>query len=370
MEATPIPDPAPNPLEQAVRPLLQLAQTISGMESTFVTSIHWDARNQTILFANDQGPLDLVEGTVLDWQDSMCRSLLLARVEHSAAVGIEVAATPWALANGIQAFFAVPLLSGQTAIGTLCGASQKPIVLDAAQLDGIHLIAEAMQRLLVVDGAMAQAHARADAAEIEAIEARGATQRQSARSQDMERLAYTDALTGLPNRRAFMARWSSEVARSTRQDTPIGLMLLDADGFKAVNDTGGHAKGDAVLRAIAATLLEVAPEPEVVARLGGDEFALISTHTDCAHLEDLADRIAGRFKAAAAALGVDTTLSIGLVSSEHCPRGRMLVDADHALYRSKDAGGDGYRMFLCDGSAEEGSRACASVVRTHRRASP
>jgi diguanylate cyclase len=356
----------PSPLEQAARPLLLLAQSISGVESTFVTSIDWDMRSQKILFSANRGALDVVEGVALDWNDSMCRSLRVSGVEQSCSVGIDVTATPWAVANGIQTFFAVPILVDELTIGTVCGASQRKIVLGDAQLDGIRLIAEALQRLLEVDRDTSVAHARAEAAERDADQARGVAKRQAIRSQQMERLAYTDALTGLPNRRAFMARWESELARSGRGNTPIGLMLLDADRFKAVNDTAGHAMGDAVLRAIGATLMVVARPPDVVARLGGDEFALLTTHTDSAHLHDMAGKIGAQFRTFAAELGVDTTLSIGMVSSEHCARERMLADADHALYRSKDAGGDAARMFLCDGSAAEQPRQCAPTLRAHR----
>ncbi len=343
-------DAAPtSPLEHAARPLLLLARNISGVETTFVTSIDWNALSQTVLFSKNGGKVEAEEGVTLDWHDSMCRSLLLSGVEQSCSVGLEVTATPWAVANQVQTFFAVPILVGDITIGTVCGASQKKIVLEEAQLEGIHLIAEALRHLLVVERETAAALARAEAAELEAIEARNATKRQAIHSQQMERLANTDALTGLANRRAFIARWEEELIRSKRRNYPIGLMLLDADRFKKVNDTAGHAMGDAVLQAIGATLMTVARSPDVVARLGGDEFALIITHADSAHLENLAEKIGDQFQVVAAELGVDTTLSIGMVSSEHCPRESMLSDADQALYRSKDAGGNAARMFHCDG---------------------
>jgi len=356
----------PSPLEHAARPLLQLAQNISGAESTFVTSINWDALRQTILFADNDGALDVVEGVTLDWQQSMCRSLQLSGVVQSSAIGVEVAATPWAVANGIQTFFAVPILVDGVVIGTVCGASQKTYVLEETQLEGIRLVAQALQRLLAVERDTADAYARAQAAELDAAEARHATKRHAVRSQQMERLAFTDALTGLPNRRAFMARWENELTRSACRDYSIGLILLDADHFKAVNDSEGHAKGDAVLRAIGATLLVVARAPDVVARLGGDEFAVLTTHTDSAYLEDMAQHIGTHFHGIAAELGVDTTLSLGLVSSDHCPREQMLSDADQALYRSKGAGGDASRIFLCNGSVAERARAWSSTVRSNR----
>lgn len=360
--------PPPSPLEQVARPLLLLAQDISGVESTFVTSIHWDVLRQSILVASNQSALEVEEGVALDWQDSMCRSLRSFGVVQSCSVGVDVAATPWAVANGIQTFFAMPIVVDEITIGTVCGASQKKIVLADAQLDSIRLIAEAMQGLLAAERDTASVYARAEAAELAAAEALVVAKRQAIHAQEMERLAYTDALTGLPNRRAFMARWERELARSACRDYRIGLILLDADRFKAVNDSEGHAMGDAVLRAISATLMVVARPPDVVARLGGDEFAVFSTHADGAHLEQLAEKIATQFQVFATELKVDTTLSIGMASSEHCSRDRMLVGADEALYRSKAAGGNTARMHLSDGSSAERHSVAAPSLRAHRRA--
>lgn len=360
--------PPPSPLEQVARPLLLLAQGVSGVESTFVTSINWDVLRQTILIANNGRSVAVEEGLALDWQDSMCHSLRSSGVAQSCAVGLDVTATPWAVANGIQTFFAVPIVVDEVTIGTVCGASQKRIELDDAQLDSLRLIAQALQYLLVSERETALVHARAEAAELAAAEARSAAKRQAIHAQQMERLAYTDALTGLPNRRAFMTRWEHELSLSALSDYPIGLILLDADRFKAVNDSEGHAMGDAVLRAISATLMVVARPPDVVARLGGDEFAVFSTHTDSTHLQQMAEKISSQFQVVAAELGVDTTLSIGMVSGEHCPRDRLLVDADQALYRSKDAGGNVSRMHLCDGSSTEKLRVGTPTLRAHRRA--
>jgi diguanylate cyclase len=195
------------------------------------------------------------------------------------------------------------------------------------------------------------AKARAERAERATAEARLEAQRHAEQSLQMEQLANTDVLTGLPNRRAFMARWEDELARSGRRNYAIGLVLIDADRFKAVNDGSGHALGDAVLRALGATLLVVATTPDLVARLGGDEFAMVTSHADRPRLLALAQAIRELFATMAAELGVDTTLSIGVVSSDDCLRERMLSDADRELYRAKAAGGNTVRLFDCrDGS--------------------
>jgi diguanylate cyclase len=338
----------PKPLlEASARPLLRLAHLLTGLETTFVTAIDWGAQTQQVLYALNAGEMVLPEGAVVDWHDSMCRALFLSGKTHSVAVGHDLAATPGARALGFRSFCAVPILQGDTAIGTVCGASRGEVSLDAMQLEGMRLIADALRQLLEAERLAERARARAEVAEQETLAARLEAQRHAEQSVQMEQLANTDVLTGLPNRRAFMARWEDELARSGRRNYSIALILIDADRFKSVNDGRGHELGDAVLRAIGATLLVVAKSPDMVARLGGDEFAIVTTHADRPRLLRLAQEIPQLFGSMAAELGVDTTLSMGLVSSDDCLRDRMLSDADRALYRSKAAGGDAIRLFDC-----------------------
>ena len=335
-----------SPLANAARPLLQLAQRITGVDSTFVTSIDWVDQSQTILYARNTGPLELVEGGVVDWQDSMCRSLFLSGVDQSADIGMEVPATAGARALGMKSFFAVPILVDDVAIGTVCGASQTRMALDPLQMECMQLIADALRHLLEAEQQKSVAQARATRAEEEAVDARQTAERQAVDLLHLEQLAHTDALTGLPHRRAFTSRGEDELARSGRKDYSIGLMLIDADRFKKVNDTAGHAMGDAMLRAISAALREVAHTADIVARLGGDEFAMATTHIDDVKFKSLAEKIQLHFGALAADLAVDMTLSIGLASSDHCPRDMLLANADKALYESKAAGGNAVRMFM------------------------
>lgn len=334
-------------LEDSARPLLRLAHLLTGLETTFVTAINWTAQTQQVLYSLNLGEMELPEGTVVDWHDSMCRSLFLSGLTHSTAVGQDVPATVGARALGFRSFCAVPILHGDIAIGTVCGASRQRVALDERQVQGMQLIADALQRLMQAERVASLARARADDAEQATVLAKLEAQRNAAETLRMEQLANTDVLTGLPNRRAFMARWEDELARSGRRNYPIALILIDADRFKSVNDTRGHPVGDAVLRAIGATLLVVARTPDLVARLGGDEFAMVTTHADRPALLALALNIRQLFAAVAADLSVDTTLSMGVVSSDDCPRDRMLSDADRALYRSKEAGGDAVRLFDC-----------------------
>ncbi|MEP7097426.1 MAG: sensor domain-containing diguanylate cyclase, partial [Dokdonella sp.] len=335
----------PSALEHIARPLLRLVQHITGMETSFITAIDWDQQEQHVLFSSNTGRMEISEGSRVDWKDSMCRAMFLAGKPHSCAVGLDVPATPGAIAQEMKSFFAVPILAGDSSIGTVCGASCNAIVLDDDQMTAMRFIAEALQKLLESDQQRLLALGRATVAEKDARDARSESKRHEGDSQRMERLANTDMLTGLPNRRFFIARWEDELARSGRRSYPIGLLLIDLDRFKAVNDTKGHLIGDAVLRAIGATLLTVSKTSDVVARLGGDEFALAISHSPSSKLLEIAENMRQLFAVAVAELGEKVTLSVGISSSEYSTRGALFADADKSLYQSKAAGGNTAVVF-------------------------
>ena len=104
---------------------------------------------------------------------------------------------------------------------------------------------------------------------------------QQERIRQLEQLAVTDELTGLANRRGFAAAFERELSLARRDTGYCGiLVMIDLDGFKAINDTWGHQAGDAYLCTVAEVLRESVRESDTVARLGGDEFALLLTHMD------------------------------------------------------------------------------------------
>jgi hemerythrin len=98
-------------------------------------------------------------------------------------------------------------------------------------------------------------------------------------NQQLEEMALTDVLTGLPNRRHAMARLAKEWADSIKEGTPLACMMIDADGFKQINDTYGHDAGDEVLRQLSRHLRYAVRTDDVVCRLGGDEFLIICANT-------------------------------------------------------------------------------------------
>jgi diguanylate cyclase (GGDEF)-like protein len=155
----------------------------------------------------------------------------------------------------------------------------------------------------------------------------------------LDALAHTDSLTNLPNRIDFNMRLSELV----ESDKPFALHYVDLDRFKAVNDTYGHAAGDAVLRITAKRLLSCARANDLVARLGGDEFAIIqSGPVDTVGAAELAQRIVDAFKNPIALDEAthDVGVSVGVaLYPEHGRDAHALARAaDEALYASKRGG--------------------------------
>jgi two-component system, cell cycle response regulator len=162
--------------------------------------------------------------------------------------------------------------------------------------------------------------------------------------EDARRLATTDMLTGLLNRRAFLDAIERERARSDRHTFPLSLLLLDVDHFKRVNDARGHAAGDAVLQGVARVLSIVARKSDFVARWGGEEFVLALPQTGEAGARVAAERVRRAVAAQAHAVpdggeAVRVTVSIGAASAE-APWSidRLVGAADAAMYAAKVRG--------------------------------
>lgn len=156
--------------------------------------------------------------------------------------------------------------------------------------------------------------------------------------------ALRDGLTGCFNRRYFDERLRSEYSFALRHNVPLGLILIDMDHFKAVNDTHGHLAGDHVLREFSSLVMQRIRTEDVFARYGGEEFALICRDTDLAKSSILAERIRHdsaihRYEVADAVLNV--TASIGVAALPHpqiATPENLIEAADQALYQAKEQG--------------------------------
>jgi diguanylate cyclase (GGDEF)-like protein len=151
---------------------------------------------------------------------------------------------------------------------------------------------------------------------------------------ELEQRATTDDLTGVANRRRFREELEREVASAERHGYPLSLLLLDLDGFKAVNDTFGHERGDEVLKAFARLLKQRARRSDLVARVGGDEFAFLLPHTTYPEADSLARRIELLMDERADELGVGASVGISTLVRDMSPDD-LLNDADRRLYAAK-----------------------------------
>jgi diguanylate cyclase (GGDEF)-like protein len=161
--------------------------------------------------------------------------------------------------------------------------------------------------------------------------------------------ATTDELTGLLNRRAFMASLDVEIARSARSGAPLSLALIDLDHFKSVNDRFGHGGGDEILRRFADIARETMRSPDLIGRLGGEEFAVLMPDTDHAQAgiagERLRDAMARRRLILSSGALCPVTISVG-VANRHPgeARDRLIIRADEALYEAKHGGRNRTRL--------------------------
>jgi diguanylate cyclase (GGDEF)-like protein/PAS domain S-box-containing protein len=162
--------------------------------------------------------------------------------------------------------------------------------------------------------------------------------------------AFHDALTGLANRALFSDRLEHALSRSTRRRSSVGVLFLDLDDFKDVNDTIGHAAGDELLVTVARRLAETVRPADTVARLGGDEFAiLVEDVEDVRDASQVAERIHAALKESITVRGreVFVRCSIGIATSgaDDADAQELLRDADIAMYTAKARGGSGYALF-------------------------
>lgn len=174
------------------------------------------------------------------------------------------------------------------------------------------------------------------------------TERQNA-NELIERMAYYDYLTNLPNRRLFQIKVKEQLLQSQKDGTSFAIMFLDLDRFKNVNDSMGHSIGDQLLIAVADQLLKCGTSNSVVARHGGDEFVLLLPNT-CAHLaEEVAKNImtslSRTFVFNSLDVFVSPSIGISLYPSDGSDYETLIGNADSAMYLAKEKGKNNYQYF-------------------------
>jgi two-component system, cell cycle response regulator len=168
-------------------------------------------------------------------------------------------------------------------------------------------------------------------------------------------LAQYDHLTGLVNRSLFRDRLVQAMARSKRMHQPIGLMLLDLDRFKMVNDTFGHDMGDELLKAVTERLKVCVREVDTVARMGGDEFTIIlegvsSEQNVLVVAKRITESIAEPFEIKGHHLSIGISVGITIYPHDDHPIDELLKHADTAMYRAKQQGGSAFHLHEVSGT--------------------
>ncbi len=178
--------------------------------------------------------------------------------------------------------------------------------------------------------------------------------------EETRRLAITDSLTELYNRRHFTRGLEENLSRAARYDERLALILLDVDHFKRVNDRFGHHVGDRCLQLIAHVLRESVRESDQIARIGGEEFAVLLQRADQDLVLSIADRLRDRIQNLVLdedpTLPIDLTASVGVAffpEQAEEPKGLFRL-ADKALYEAKRLGRN--RIAVFSGTSEAGSR--------------
>ncbi len=178
----------------------------------------------------------------------------------------------------------------------------------------------------------------------------------------IHRLAYFDALTGMPNRGHFLERVENELSRARREDRRVALLFLDLDGFKQINDSLGHTAGDALLKSVAARLRDNLRAGDVMARptardaalhyarLGGDEFTILLPDVkDVEYVKMIARRtqavLSRPFKVDDDEIAVSASIGIAIFPEDGTDAAALLKHADTAMYHAKEQGRNNWQLY-------------------------
>lgn len=216
---------------------------------------------------------------------------------------------------GIRAYAGVPLIdAGGFALGTLCIIDQKPRDFTPEVMETLRDLARMVMTALELHKAVGQLHA----------------------------MALTDPLTGLANRTALLDAIDRALHVQCWHGQPFGLLYLDLNGFRQINDRHGLAIGDRVLNVAAAALRSASSEEHVAARVGGDEFAVVMSGADMAAVASFAERVRAAIAAGMATTGLPITASVGGVAFLSAPpsAGAALAASNTALNVAKVFGED------------------------------
>ena len=180
-------------------------------------------------------------------------------------------------------------------------------------------------------------------------------------AEQIEHLAYYDALTALPNRQLFIDRLTLALVQAHRDEKKLAVLFLDLDRFKVINDSLGHSVGDELLRAIASRVHQAVREGDTLARLGGDEFTLllpgVHNAAGAARIaEKLLETVRAPFQLQDREVYVTTSIGVGIYPDDGANAEALIRSADSAMYRAKEQGRDQFQLYAPAMNAEAAER--------------
>jgi diguanylate cyclase len=310
-------------LEDLVRPLLEMLQAVTGLESTYLTTIDSLAGIQHILFARNTHHMQIPEGLDVPWEGTLCKRALDEGIFYSDDVSNCWGDCEAARALGIATYASSPVRTDAGALyGTLCAASSERMPITDNTESVLKLFAQLIGQQ---------------------VDRERLVQELSDANTSLAASALTDTVTRLPNRRALMQDMQQRLKLNHPSEYALVVAFIDLDKFKAINDQYGHEIGDRFLEAIAGRLQSVLRGSDLAARLGGDEFVVLVTTrrsdaeaTAGALQERLEQATTGRFRLDDMVLDYNGP-SIGVVISEvSCSDPQTLItEADAKMYGVK-----------------------------------
>lgn len=247
--------PTAKTIEQLTRPLLDMLGSVTGLESTYLTHIDLHGQLQEVRYARNVGSLNIPEGTIVPWPDTLCKRALDEGRMATSNVAEVWGDSQAARDLGIATYVSAPIrASDGSLLGTLCAASssERPIPPEA-------------ESVLKLFATLVASH----------IEREHTMQKLQQANQRLTAFALSDPLTGLPNRRALLDELTRLIARAVREHTCVLVGVIDLDGFKQINDSMGHGMGDEFLQQVARRLGAAERASDLLGRIGGDEFVVI-----------------------------------------------------------------------------------------------
>jgi diguanylate cyclase len=312
-------------LEELTRPLLELLEAVTGLESTYLTTIDLAGGLQHVLYARNSRELQIPEGLSVPWGDTLCKRALDEGRPATDDVRGLWGDSEAARLLGIQTYVSTPVRTEEGALyGTLCAASSERRALTGESQHVLRLFARLIEQHVARE--------------------RLVEQLQQANA-ELRTQALTDALTGLLNRRALMLELARLISLAQRTGSWLLAGAIDLDGFKQVNDSHGHEAGDRFLLGIAGRLHGALRTGDVLARMGGDEFVVIGLGPRL--IEDgaaAAQLLRARLEAATVGrydLGsVDldyagASVGVACLDPQHAGTEEVLRESDAAMYRVK-----------------------------------